>query len=485
MYNTIISEHDTSNNIDLKKFPLPNTGNLFIMFRNSYSSDGILKENFMNIIEKYSKLGFNYVNTIICIDTKNNLIKDIPNKFFYMIWFVKDLNNMYFNKDFIREKHIWKDVEWGKRTKNYNPKGKDPGNVWIPTEDDGKGKITHHIELSLEETLARCIGSTTSYDEKVYIKIASKIDTSKLPDRNYTIEYFKKSKPTDYIYKYNFIKSPKKILENNSHEVFFDTSEHMKHIENDSIDLIVTSPPYWDIKNYFKDGQIGKESYETYLNRLALVWRECYRVLKDTSSMWININIISKNKKPILIPNDIIKQCEQIGFKFRDIVIWHKSSGIPTRDNNIVDRHEYLLWFTKTNNYKFNNSYLSNIDEYKNADINQGDIWNINRKAGTIGKNYIHPAIYPTELIERIINLCTNKGDIVMDPFLGSGTTLIATIKSNRYFKGFEYNEQFAALINHRLELENLYNNNINYYIDDKKIKHSALSSYDSSSIFR
>ena len=243
---------------------------------------------------------------------------------------MKDLNSMYFNKDFIREKHIWKDVEWGKRSKNYNPKGKDPGNVWIPTEDNGKGKITHHIELSIEDVLSRCIGSTTLPGEKVYIEISTKFDVNKLPERNYKVKVFNKPKSTNYNYKYDSANSHLHKSKNNSYEVFFDTSENMKQIESNTVDLLVTSPPYWDIKNYFKEGQIGKESYETYLNRLASVWSECYRVLNDTSSMWININIISKNKKPILIPNDIIKQCEQIGFKFRDIVIWHKSSGIPT-----------------------------------------------------------------------------------------------------------------------------------------------------------
>ena len=78
----------------------------------------------------------------------------------YLLWCVKNTEENYFDKDKIREKHIWKDVEWGKRSQNYNPLGKDPGNVWLPTEDDGKGKIINHIALDFESVINRCIDST-------------------------------------------------------------------------------------------------------------------------------------------------------------------------------------------------------------------------------------------------------------------------------------------------------------------------------------
>lgn len=80
--------------------------------------------------------------------------------------------------------------------------------------------------------------------------------------------------------------------------------------------------------------------------------------------------------------------------------------------------------------------------------------WNINRKAGSVGKNTIHPAIFPTELVNRINIISTNKGDLVVDPFLGSGTSLIASINNGRNFIGYEYNEGFKELMNSRFESE-------------------------------
>ena len=165
----------------------------------------------------------------------------------------------------------------------------------------------------------------------------------------------------------------------------------------------------------------------------------------------MNINTRTKNKKP-LIPQDIINQCRDIGFRLKDIIIWHKSSGIPTHKNNIVDRYEYFLWFIKNDKFSCNIDYLSSINDYKNTNLKGSLLWNINRKAGSIGKDFIHPAIYPIKLIERIIMLCSSKGQLVLDPFLGSGTSLIASENTKRSFIGYEYNEEFESLIRHRLK---------------------------------
>lgn len=479
MYNTIVIE-----NIDYKEQfeainEIEDSGSLFIITRNMIDSNGVLEHNFFDIINEYGDKGFNYINTIICTldgksqDKENKIIN---NKIYYLIWFVKSLDEMYFDKDEIREKHIWKNVEWGKRKKNYNPKGKDPGNVWIPTNDDGKGKITEHIIMNFEEVLTRCINATSNSGENVYIKSSEAIDEKFLPlDRKYKLEYYEENKKTKVIPKYRLSNNKEKknlVLKN---EVNFETSEDMYKINSNTIDLMITSPPYWDLKNYYKDGQIGQETYEEYQIRLDKVWKEVYRVLKRNGSMWININTRTRNKKPILIPCDIINRCKKIGFKLRDIVIWHKSSGIPTHKNNIVDRHEYLLWFSKGEEIKFNKEKLFLIEDYTNEYLNNGDIWNINRKAGTVGKNYVHPAIYPKELVDRIISLCSKEGDIILDPFLGSGTTMISAMNNKRSFVGYEYNEEFIDLIEHRLLNENLSNQNVNYYIGNKLIKKEYL----------
>ena len=190
--------------------------------------------------------------------------------------------------------------------------------------------------------------------------------------------------------------------------------------------------------------------------------------------MWINISIRVKNKEPLFIPYDIIKQCEEIGFNLVDIIMWHKSSGIPTHKNNIVSRYEFFIWFSKSEVIKYNKAYEEEIKEYKNDELYGGNIWNINRKAGSVGKNFIHPAIYPEKLVERIINLCSNEGDLVLDPFLGSGTSMIASLSNNRSCVGYEFNEGFKDLMTHRFENEKIDLDLVkfeNFQNNDKKLE--------------
>jgi DNA modification methylase len=441
-------------------------GNIFIHYQNEYNSNGELIYTFLDVIEQLKSQGLHYINTIIVPKNSNNsshVLNDIVD---YLIWFVKDYDKMYFNKDAIREKHIWKDVEWGKRKKNYNEKGKDPGNVWIPTEDDGKGNITHHIKLSLEEIINRTIKSTSLSSDHYLLVLKDNIDEEKLvSDRIYKIQKVD-TVVFDSKINNNYISiEPEMLLRKVQSDIYFHTSENMWEIEDETVDLMVTSPPYWDLKNYFKKGQIGQEPYEVYLERLETVWREVYNKLKPTGSMWINVNIRTKNKMPILIPNDIIKQCKKIGFNLRDIVIWHKSSGIPTHAKNIVDRHEYFIWFTKSDQYLLNKDAINDFNDYKNEKLNKANMWNINRKAGSVGKDYIHPAIYPNELIERVILLCSRPGDLVLDPFLGSGTTVIAAHNLNRNSIGYEFNEGFYDLIKYRIENEVEDYQNVNFHL--------------------
>ena len=166
--------------------------------------------------------------------------------------------------------------------------------------------------------------------------------------------------------------------------------------------------------------------------------------------MWVNINVRVKNNKSILLPKDFIIQCKKIGFYYKGILIWHKSSGIPTHEKNIVDRHEYVLVFSKNQGLTANEK-INNFSDYKNSKINGGLFWNINRKAGSVGKQ-LHPAIYPNELVSRVVESCTTEGQTVLDPFLGSGTTLIASVLANRNCYGYEYNEGFRNLIMGRIQ---------------------------------
>ncbi len=411
---------------------LSQDGTFFAIISTEYDTHGNVTADFLDVISYASKLGYEYVNTIVYPTVYKQHVAFLDNVR-YIVWMCKSLSKMKFNKDSIREKHIWKDVEWGKRAKNYNPKGKDPGNVWIPTEDDGKAHITKHVLLSDNDVIARLknmVGCGRSC--AVYTENRNLIDLDQsfapLPECNQSLQ-----------------KRP---------EVIFKTSEKMDTIKAKTLNLIVTSPPYWNLKDYYKKGQIGQESYGTYLQRMTVVWNQCYHKLADNGSIWININIRRQEGKIIPLPNDFVKICKKIGFFYKGIFIWHKSSGIPTGDKNIVDRHEYVLLFSKSRDFSVDFTELSHIADYKNPFINGGAFWNINRKAGSVGKKFIHPAIYPNELAKRIIRISTHVGDLVCDPFLGSGTSLIAAICCHRNFIGYEYNEGFKQLIQYRVSLE-------------------------------
>ena len=451
-YGTIVLHTSINQAISLineQKNNLDPSGNLFVCIRNEYNQIGDVSNDLFDVIYEATKSGLLYVNTII-VPTEDVINVNIPDNVLYIVWLAKNKDH-FFDKDSIRESHIWEKVEWGHRAKNYNPKGKDPGNVWIPTKDDGKAHITEHILFSFREVYERIFVSSNQASLK-------NLFISQYPEDE-TIAIGK----SEFILVEGTIQEPVNKCINNKPsaglasklrgKVIWGTSEHMLGVEDGSVDVIVTSPPYWDLKDYFKKGQIGQESYNTYLNRLERVWKGCYDKLADSGSFWLNINVRVKDNKVILIPRDFIAQCRKIGFHYKGILIWHKSSGIPVHSKNIVDRFEYVLVFSKSASLTLNPSFYEYSD-YKNEKINGGVFWNINRKAGSVGKHFIHPAIYPNELVARIVESTTSKHQLVLDPFLGSGTTLIASLNKYRSCIGYEYYEGFKDLILSRISNE-------------------------------
>ena len=251
----------------------------------------------------------------------------------------------------------------------------------------------------------------------------------------------------------------------NKYQIFYTSSEKMNEIKDKEIKSIITSPPYWHLKNYQTDEQIGyDETYEEYLNRLEKVWKECYRILKDDGSIWININYRHYKKQFYNIPYDFVKSLEKIGFKFQELFIWHKPSGIPASPKNLSDHFEHILFFTKSKKFKFNKKELWE-DMYGLLDKNKiGNSWRIVKKGGNLNKFNKHPAAYPTELVEKIVKISSEKNDTILDPFLGSGTTLIGAVKLNRNFKGFEINnKEYKEIIEYRIKNE--IKNDINHYL--------------------
>ena len=215
----------------------------------------------------------------------------------------------------------------------------------------------------------------------------------------------------------------------------------MSNIKDKSIKLIFTSPPYWDLKDYEIKNQIGyKQTYDKYLQDLKQIWQECFRALKTNGVIAININSRVVNNYYYPIHLDFYNQLKGIGFKNFKMNIWHKSSGVPTQSNKLTDRFEYIIIASKGKLIP-NKDYI--YSDYKNNKLKNINSWHIVKNAGSILSKHPHPAFFPVALAERGILLFTKKGDKVLDPFLGSGSTLFASYKNGRSCIGYEINPAY------------------------------------------
>lgn len=250
-------------------------------------------------------------------------------------------------------------------------------------------------------------------------------------------------------------------------QIFYTTSESMKEITSSTIQTIITSPPYWKMRDYGSKDQIGwDDDYETYCSRLASVWKECYRILKSSGHLFINIDTRMIRGDMKLLPVDFIKDAFSFGFEIKDVIIWHKTSsraGLTLK--NFCFNSEYILWLVK-DWYKayINPKFLQNQIDYDEISLINRKItntWKISRKLGSITKEFHliypenfrpHKAIFPLELAKRVINLTSKPKYIILDPFMGSGMSAVAALKLKRKYFGYELNKEFKDLIETCLE---------------------------------
>ena len=232
--------------------------------------------------------------------------------------------------------------------------------------------------------------------------------------------------------------------------------ENMKDIPNNSLHLMITSPPYNVSKEYDNDLSLNE-----YLSLLKNCFTETYRVLVDGGRACINIANIGR--KPYIPLSDYVSKIMiEIGFNMRGEIIWNKSAGagistawgsFQSASNPILrDVHEYILIFSK-GNYKRERD--KEEKELRKDNITKEEfiewtksVWTMNTESA---KRIGHPAPFPEELPNRLIKLFSFTNDIVLDPFMGSGTTAIAAIKNNRNFVGYEINEEYINLANNRI----------------------------------
>lgn len=250
-------------------------------------------------------------------------------------------------------------------------------------------------------------------------------------------------------------------------QIYMASSENMTQIEDKSVKLVVTSPPYnIDIKygNKTSKGKVLESkgvkyednlSEEDYRALLQRVFNECKRVLTDDGSIWVNI----KNRMidgAIVPPFWIQDMFDDMYLK--NIIIWNFDWGGST-NKRFAPRYEYVFWFTKhKDKYTFN---LDDVkipalnyrpDRYKSQLKNPTDVWRMSMVSGNFEERTAHPAQYPEQLIERIILTGSNPGDIIMDPFMGSGTSAVVAKKLGRHYLGYEIVKEYCDMADERLK---------------------------------
>lgn len=249
-----------------------------------------------------------------------------------------------------------------------------------------------------------------------------------------------------------------------THTIINGDSRKMHLLKDKSVHLIITSPPYWQLKDYGSDDQIGfNDSYQTYINHLNLVWKECYRVLKDGCRLCVNVgdqfarSVYYGRYKVIPIHSEIIRFCESVGFDFMGQIIWQKTTTMNTTGggavmgsypyprNGIVKLDfEYILLFKKQG------LAPKPTREQKENSVMTSEEWNTYFSGHWYfngAKQDKHLAMFPLELPKRLIKMFSFPGEYVLDPFMGSGTTALAARRLQRNSVGYEINPDFIPLI--------------------------------------
>ena len=260
-----------------------------------------------------------------------------------------------------------------------------------------------------------------------------------------------------------------------------DTLEVLKQFPSESIDMIVTSPPYWNLRDYGEDKQLGKEiDPKDYINSLKKIFDECSRVLKNEGTLWVNIGDsyfrnggkskkndnakVGNTKKGIqkgnckvpkgykeksmaLIPERFVIMMSDSGWIVRNKIIWNKPNAMPQPvKDRFVNDYENIYLFSKNKKYYFNmlKENITGKERIKRT------VWFINTKNNF--RKSIHIAPYPEELVYNCIDAGCPDNGIVLDIFMGSGTTGVVAKKQNKNYIGIELNKEYIEIANNRIK---------------------------------
>lgn len=242
------------------------------------------------------------------------------------------------------------------------------------------------------------------------------------------------------------------IPKDNLNKLYCKSSENMDEIPDDSIHLMVTSPPYNVGKEYDNDLTLDE-----YLELLTAVFAQTYKKLVTGGRACINIANIGR-KPYIPLHAMVIEIMLDLGFLMRGEIIWDKSasaggscawgSWMSASNPVLRDYHEYILVFSKE-------SYSKNKSQERKDTIERDEFIQWTKSIWTFpavnAKKIGHPAPFPIELPHRLINLYSYEGDVVLDPFCGSGTTCIAALQNNRNYIAYDINEEYVKLSQKRI----------------------------------
>lgn len=236
----------------------------------------------------------------------------------------------------------------------------------------------------------------------------------------------------------------------------------LKQMPDSSVQLVVTSPPYNIGKEYEK-----KQDIKKYVNFQKAVIQECHRVLKPEGSICWQVGNYVENGS--IIPLDVLLYpvFDELGMKMRNRIVWHFGHGLHA-SKRFSGRYETIIWFTKNDTYFFDLDPVRIPQKYPNKKHfkgdkrgqlscnplgkNPSDVWDIpNVKSNHIEKT-IHPCQFPVALIERLVLSMTRKGDIVFDPFMGTGSTAIAAILHDRKSAGADIEPKYIKIAKQRIK---------------------------------
>jgi adenine-specific DNA-methyltransferase len=240
-----------------------------------------------------------------------------------------------------------------------------------------------------------------------------------------------------------------------------DTLAYLKTLPTESVDLVVSSPPY----NIGKEYELRK-ALDHYVEEQSEVLAECCRVLKQTGSIFWQVGSFSDTG--ILIPLDIrfFPVLEKLGMQPRNRIVWARQHGLHGR-RKFSCRYETILWFTKSENFVFDLDAIRVPQKYQNKKAhrgerkgeytcnpegkNPGDIWLFRNVKHNHEEQTIHPCQFPEDIIARIVLTSTQSGAIVFDPYMGTGTVAVVAKASNRHFIGAEIDPKYHEVAMRRL----------------------------------